>query len=56
MRFYEYESRQILQREGVPVANGGFATDAEAAKAIAADRGSSARPMRPHVPARTMAP
>src|SRR6058998_1676294 len=39
MRFYEYESRQILQREGIPVADGGFATDAEAAKAIAADIG-----------------
>src|ERR687886_898382 len=37
MRFYEYESRQILEREGVPVAPGGFATDAEQAKAIAAD-------------------
>ena len=39
MRFYEYESRQILEREGVPVAPGGFATDAEAAKAIAAEIG-----------------
>src|SRR3954467_14869182 len=39
MRFYEYESRQILEREGIPVAPGGFATDAEAAKAIAADIG-----------------
>jgi succinyl-CoA synthetase beta subunit/citryl-CoA synthetase large subunit len=39
MRFFEYESRQILQREGVPVADGGFATDAEQAKAIAADIG-----------------
>src|ERR1043166_6282727 len=39
MRFYEYESRQILEREGVPVATGGFTTDAEAAKAIAADIG-----------------
>src|SRR5436309_599062 len=39
MRFYEYESRQILQREGIPVADGGFATDAEQAKAIAADIG-----------------
>src|SRR5436190_6519972 len=37
MRFYEYESRQILEREGVPVAPGGFATDAEAAKTTAAD-------------------
>src|SRR2546423_7771443 len=39
MRFFEYESRQILQREGIPGADGGFATDAEAAKAIAADIG-----------------
>src|SRR4051794_41379293 len=39
MRFYEYESRQILEREGILVAPGGFATDAEAAKAIAADVG-----------------
>jgi succinyl-CoA synthetase beta subunit/citryl-CoA synthetase large subunit len=39
VRFFEYESRQILQREGIPVANGGFATDAEQAKAIAADIG-----------------
>ena len=39
MRFFEYESRQILQREGIPVADGGFATDAEQAKAIAADIG-----------------
>src|SRR4028118_2096318 len=39
MRFFEYESRQILEREGIPVAGGGFATDAEAAKAIAADVG-----------------
>src|SRR5918912_113937 len=39
MRFYEYESRQILEREGIPVAPGGFATDAEDAKKIAADIG-----------------
>src|SRR5437016_3132424 len=39
MRFFEYESRQILEREGIPVAPGGFATDAEAAKAIAAEIG-----------------
>jgi len=37
MRFFEYESRQILEREGVPVAGGGFATNAEGAKQIAAD-------------------
>jgi succinyl-CoA synthetase beta subunit len=37
MRFYEYESREILRREGIPVAQGGFATSAEQAKAIAAE-------------------
>jgi succinyl-CoA synthetase beta subunit len=39
VRFFEYESRQILQREGIPVADGGFATNAEQAKQIAADIG-----------------
>jgi succinyl-CoA synthetase beta subunit len=39
MRFYEYESRQILAREGIPLSKHGFATDAEQAKAIAADIG-----------------
>jgi succinyl-CoA synthetase beta subunit len=39
VRFFEFESRQILQREGIPVADGGFATDAEGAKAIAAEIG-----------------
>jgi succinyl-CoA synthetase beta subunit len=39
LRFYEYESRQVLEREGVPVAGGGFATSAEEAKRIAADVG-----------------
>src|SRR5438309_3922672 len=37
MRFFEYESRRILARKGVPVAPGACATDAEAAKAIAAE-------------------
>src|ERR671915_1972670 len=37
MRFFEYESRQILEREGIPVAGGGFATNAEGAKQIAAE-------------------
>src|SRR5919198_1317400 len=41
MRFYEYESRQILAKEGIPLAGHGFATDAEQAKAIAADIGKS---------------
>jgi succinyl-CoA synthetase beta subunit len=35
MRFYEYESRQILEREGIPVAPGGYAKTAEDAKRIA---------------------
>src|SRR5207244_8135340 len=35
------ESRQILEREGIPVAGGGFATSAEEAKQIAADVGGS---------------
>ena len=39
MRFFEYESRQILEREGVPVAGGGFATSEDEAKAIAAEVG-----------------
>src|SRR3954463_10849749 len=39
MRFFEYESRQILEREGVPVAPGGYAKTAEDAKQIAADVG-----------------
>src|ERR671939_446965 len=39
MRFYEYESRQILAREGIPLSKHGFATDADQAKAIAADIG-----------------
>ncbi len=39
MRFYEYESRAVLEREGVPVAGGGFATTADEAKRIAADVG-----------------
>jgi succinyl-CoA synthetase beta subunit len=37
MRFFEYESKQILEREGIPVAGGGFATNAEGAKQIAAE-------------------
>src|SRR3954453_39838 len=39
MRFFEYESRQILAREGIPLSKHGFATDAEQAKSIAADIG-----------------
>src|SRR3954467_6164416 len=39
MRFYEYESRAVLEREGIPVAGGGFATTAAEAKHIAAEVG-----------------
>ena len=39
MRLFEYESRQVLEREGIPVAGGGFARSAEEAKAIAAELG-----------------
>src|ERR687893_875017 len=39
MRFYEYESRQILAREGIPLSKHGFATSAEEAKQIAEDIG-----------------
>ena len=35
MRFYEYESRKILEREKIPVAPGGYAKTAEDAKRIA---------------------
>ncbi|HEX6458494.1 MAG TPA: ATP-grasp domain-containing protein [Thermoleophilaceae bacterium] len=35
MRFFEYESRQVLQREGIPVAQGGFARTADEAADIA---------------------
>ncbi len=39
MRFYEYESRKIVEQAGIPVTRYGFATDAEQAKAIADDIG-----------------
>src|SRR5919202_759942 len=39
MRFFEFESREILRREGIPVAGGGFATTAEQAKEIAQEVG-----------------
>ncbi len=39
MRFYEYESREIVKRAGIPVTKYGFATTAEEARAIAADIG-----------------
>src|SRR3954462_10523631 len=37
MRFFEYESRKILEREKIPVAPGGYAQTAEDAKRIATD-------------------
>src|SRR5438874_7577581 len=37
MRFYEYESRQILARGGIPLSKHGFAQSAEQAKQIAED-------------------
>jgi succinyl-CoA synthetase beta subunit len=39
MRLFEYESRQVLQREGVPVAPGGFARTADEAAEIAREVG-----------------
>jgi succinyl-CoA synthetase beta subunit/citryl-CoA synthetase large subunit len=36
VRFFEYESRRVLEREGVPVAPGGFARTADEAEEIAA--------------------
>jgi succinyl-CoA synthetase beta subunit/citryl-CoA synthetase large subunit len=39
MRLFEYESRQVLERAGVPVAPGGFATTAEEAAEIAREVG-----------------
>jgi succinyl-CoA synthetase beta subunit len=37
MRFFEYESRQIVKRAGIPTTKFGFATTPEEARAIAAD-------------------
>jgi succinyl-CoA synthetase beta subunit/citryl-CoA synthetase large subunit len=39
MRFFEYESRKILERERIPVAPGGYAQTAEDAKRIAEEVG-----------------
>ncbi len=39
MRFFEYESRKIVEQAGIPVTEYGFATTAEEARAIAADIG-----------------
>src|SRR5919197_1486838 len=39
MRFYEYESRRIVEQAGIPVTKYGFVTTAEEAKATAAEIG-----------------
>src|ERR671915_2024496 len=39
MRFFEYESRQILAREGIPLSKHGFATSANEARKIAEEIG-----------------
>ena len=39
MRFFEYESRQIVQRAGIPVSPHGFATTSEEARRIAEEIG-----------------
>ncbi|MEO9117649.1 MAG: ATP-grasp domain-containing protein, partial [Solirubrobacteraceae bacterium] len=37
MRFFEYESRAIVAKAGIPVTKHGFATSAEQAREIAAE-------------------
>ena len=39
MRFYEYESKEIVRRAGIPTSKGGFATTAEEARARAEEVG-----------------
>ena len=39
MRFFEYESRRIVEAAGIPVTKYGFVTDAEEARKVAADIG-----------------
>src|SRR3954453_19877500 len=39
MRFFEYESREIVRRAGIPTTKFGFAKTADEARAIAADIG-----------------
>src|SRR5437764_13215349 len=41
MRFFEYESRRILAREGIPLSKHGFAQSAEQAKQVAEQIGGS---------------
>ncbi len=40
MRFFEYESRQIVQKAGIPVSAHGFATSADEARRIAEEIGA----------------
>ena len=39
MRFYEYESKEIVRRAGIPTSKGGFATTPEEARARAEEVG-----------------
>src|SRR5581483_658894 len=39
MRFYEYESRRLVERAGIPVTKYGFCTTADEARQAAADIG-----------------
>jgi succinyl-CoA synthetase beta subunit len=39
MRFYEFESRKIVEQAGIPVTKYGYVTDAEEAKRVAAEIG-----------------
>src|SRR5215210_7309450 len=39
MRFYEYESKEIVRRGGIPTSKGGFAKTAEEARARAEEVG-----------------
>src|SRR4051812_10480786 len=41
MRFYEFESRRIVERAGIPVTKYGFCTTADEARAAAEDIGGS---------------
>ncbi len=41
MRFYEYESRRLVERAGIPVTKYGFCTSREEAKAAAEEIGGS---------------
>jgi succinyl-CoA synthetase beta subunit len=41
MRFYEFESRRLVERAGIPVTKYGFCTSAEEARAVAEEIGGS---------------